>query len=237
MRIILKPAGLLLLLGVLVVLTTQIIARQQKARLQQLPETAPIAAFKSKKAKEKSATGVFDSKEKMVVVNLTEAGTTDWVHWGFGGSKGVTRKATAKKLIGDLKLVKPEAGLLPEGQRGPSRGLVWRDGTPTKSVDLTYAGVHVGSGNGFIFTVPAETREQTLTVYVGGLKAGGEFLATVAGGPQPEITKEDVALGIGYYSRMYKVKFQGSAPGQKLQVTWRLASGGGNISLQAASLK
>jgi hypothetical protein len=235
MRVIIKPAGAMLLTGSLVVVSSLVYARYQKSHVRAAAETAPTGLFVSHKAK--AAAGVFDSKDKMVPVDLSEVGTQDWVHWGLGGNKHVTRK-DGDRRIGSFELIQPKVGLLSDAaQRGPSRGFAWQDGAPTRSTRVTYDGVHVSANNGFRFSVPAEKKDHTLVVYVGGYKAGGIFSAWVTDGNQPEIRKEDIALGNGYYSRAYRVKYHASSPGQELKVVWKMENGGGNISLQAAALQ
>jgi hypothetical protein len=236
MRVVLKPAGLLVVMGMVTALATVIYAKSQRARISQLPTTAPIEGFKSKKAA--GPKGVFDSTDKMAPVNLSEVGKADWVYWGMGGNKAVVRKAGGSKEIGTFELIQPKAGLLSKGEKGRSRAFLWSDGAPVKSTPVTYAGVHVKAGNGFRLSVPAEKGDdRTLYVFVGGWKAGGQFSAWVTDGTTPEVKKEDIALDSGYYSRVYAVRYHASTPDQQLKVTWRLDSGEGNISLQAVALQ
>jgi hypothetical protein len=235
MRVVLKPAGLLMVFGIFAIFVSVLVIRAQGAKLREAPEMAPIAAFQSKK-KVAGGNATFDSRDKMVPVNLTEVGKKDWVVWGLDDSSKSVRKADSEKIISDYTLVQPKSAILEIGKRGPTRGLRWSNGAPKKQTDVTYAGVHVNNQNGFRVKVPASTEEQVLWVYVGGLKTGSSFTATIPDGSKPKISiAEDLALGEGYYSRAYKVAFKATKSGQDLTVTWQ--SGGGNISLLAAALE
>jgi len=236
MRVILKPAGAILVCGMLVVLTCTIYAKRKKADIAVLPETAPIAGFTAK-AGEANAAGLFDSADKMRPIDLSVAGKLDWVHWGMSGTKSVNRKGGVKQ-IGEFTFLNPSAGALPTGKQGPSRAFLWHDGAPVKSTTKTYGGVFVGGNNGFTFSVPATTTtEHTLTVYVGGWHTGGSFSAAMSDNTAVQIDHTDTALESGYYSRLYKVRFHSGSPGQTLRVEWKANGGEGNISLQAATLQ
>jgi hypothetical protein len=238
MRVVLKPAGLLMVFGIFAIFVSVLVIRAQGAKLREAPEMAPIAAFESKKKKAAGDKPLFDARDKMVPVNLTEVGKRDWVVWGLDDSNKSARKADTKKIISDYTLVRPKDSILAVGKRGPTRGLHWTDGTPKKETEVTYAGVHVEKQNGFRLKLPASTEEQVLWVYVGGYKTGGEFTTFVTDGSKPTVaTAEDIALGEGYYSRAYKVTFKASTSGQDLTVIWRSSGDNGNISLLAAALE
>src|SRR5206468_3465819 len=61
-------------------------------------------------------------------VNLSIAGTIDWVHWGLGSATEINRKASVTPHIGPLVGV----GANPIQQLTTNRvGFGWSDGTPT----------------------------------------------------------------------------------------------------------
>jgi hypothetical protein len=234
MRVILKPAGAMIVLGATAILAAVALTRPQKEQIKQNAELPASELFKSKK----QAQGLFDSKEKMAPINLSEIGKTDWICWGTNeNEKNVTRKAGSGPVISNYTLIMPNKKILGVGKRGPSRGLTWSNGTPTAAVPVAYGGVHVGEENGFKMTLPASDKKQTLHVYVGGYQAGGDFSAWVSDGTKAATTEKEVALGQGYYAREYKVEFKSSAPNQKLEVVWKMARGSGNVSLLAAALE
>src|SRR5687768_1546333 len=114
MRIVLKPAGLMVVFGIFAIFVSVLVIRAQGAKLREAPEMAPIAAFKSKK-KAAGGKSLFDARDKMVPVNLTEVGKKDWVVWGLDDSIKSARKADTKKLISDYTLVRPKETILAVG--------------------------------------------------------------------------------------------------------------------------
>jgi hypothetical protein len=235
MRIILKPAGLFLITGAMVILVTLLVLRNQSQKLTAIPQSAPIAAFKSKR---NAPIPLYDDPSKMTPVNLTESGKVDWVHWAGNSVKTVARKKNGK-AISDLALIAPQAGTVKEGERGPSRGIFWADGAgKNESTKVTYDAVHAGVQNGFRFAVsPKDNNLHHLRVYVGGWKTGGAFDARMSDGSPVKIEKEDAALSNGYYSRIYTVEFQPTAADRSLNIEWKATGSTGNISLQAAALE
>src|SRR5690349_17294544 len=123
MRIVLKPAGLLVVFGVFAIFVSVLVIRAQGSKLREAPEMGPVSAFQSKKKAEGGDKAIFDARDKMVPVNLTEVGKKDWVVWGLDDSNKTVRKAESKKTISDYTLVQPKDGILAIGKRGPTRGL------------------------------------------------------------------------------------------------------------------
>ncbi len=237
MKVILKPAGLLMITGVFLTVVSFAVAGILRSRIKEPPKAATIDLFQSKTGK-KSNINLYDSKETMVVVDLTSVGKSDWVHWGRGGSAAVTRKARTGSPIGTFELLTGDGDLLPAGtERGPSRGFTWRDGTPTSTEKITYDGVHLAKANGFRLRIPADRTEKTAIFYVGGYRSGGFFSAKLSDGTKPTVKVTDIALGSGYYSRAYTVTFRTAASGQDLEAVWKKDDDQGNISLQAVALQ
>jgi hypothetical protein len=237
MRVILKPAGAMIVLGATAVLAAVALTRPQKEQIKEQVELPASDLFKSKK---QNAPGLYDSKDKMAPINLTQVGGTDWVVWGTTSDpKQAVRKADSPKAISDFALIMPERKILGVGKRGPARGLTWSNGAPTAKAPIAYGGLYVGEQNGFKFTVPAPvgSKPKKLRVYVGGYQAGGDFSAWITDGSKPKTTHTEIALGQGYYAREYVVEFKASAPGQKMEVVWKMERGGGNVSLLAAALE
>jgi hypothetical protein len=226
----------MIVLGATAVLAAVALTRPQKEQIKAQAELPGSDLFKSKRAQ----SSLYDSKDKMAAINLTETGQSDWVCWGTNDDpKRAVRKAGGASLISDYKLIVPEKKILGVGKRGPARGLTWSNGAPTKQVPVAYGGVYVGETNGFKFTVPAKQGDKTqkLHVYVGGFKAGGDFSAWVTDGNKPKTEMKELALGEGYYAREYTIEFKATAPNQNLEVVWKMERGGGNVSLMAAALE
>ena len=236
MRVVLKPAGVLLVIGAMIVLAIMALVKPQKEKIAEAAEFAPIAGLKSKK-QNKDKLALFEGKDTVRPVDLSEVGTLDWVHWGLGGPDKVNRKDSENKRISDFTFFNDKKNVQTEGKRGPARGLWWHGGTPTEKSAITYAGVHVGEQNGFRFSVEADKTPRTLRVYAGGYMAEGEFSAWRSDGTPAKVAVQDIALASGFYTRVYTIRFQASEPKQRLNVVWRKKGGPGNISLQAAALQ
>jgi len=199
-----------------------------------MPETAPIPGFQLKS----SPVSIYDDPTKMPPINLTDVGKVDWVHWGTMAQKPDGRKQGGS-AIGSLSLIAPQAGLIPSGKQGPSRGVVWSDENSSKGkTPVTYEALHVGTQNGFRFNVtPHDTKAHKLRVYCGGLTAEGVFDARMSDGSPVKADREDAALPNHYYTCIYTVAFQPSKPDRSLAIEWKMGGGTGNISLQAAALE
>ncbi|MBB6053066.1 hypothetical protein [Armatimonas rosea] len=230
MHVILKPAGLLLLVGSIATLAALAVVRPIKSSVETLPELKPIEGLTTRK----NRAGVFNSKTEMHPVNLTSEGKIDWVCWRSDDSHPTVRRKAGTGLFSELKLVSGQAPSMEKTKTGPSRAFIWSDGDSAAPSPVAYPGFHTDSG--FAFSTKIDTAPHTLTVYVGGYKAGGDFSVTVTDGSKATVTSSDISLGEGYYSRAYKVQFRAQTPGQSVRVVWKKSRGEGNISLQAASL-
>jgi fibronectin type 3 domain-containing protein len=168
-------------------------------------------------------------------VSLTSVGTVDWAHWGNGGVPGFDHKATGGGQISSYSLA--AAGTVHSYNNDP-RPLTWTDGTPTTSSTTTSSksGVYVaGIGNGFSITAPASTNQRTLTVYVGGWNSGGKLVAHLSDGSAVDFTNTTTTAS-GQYDRAYTLTYTAGSAGQTLKVTWTMASGTGNVTLDGAAL-
>jgi hypothetical protein len=232
MHVILKPAGVLLLVGSVATLSALALIRPVKTNVEMLPETKPIEGF----ATRKDRTSTFNSKTQMHPVNLTQEGKVDWVCWRSDASHAVVRRKSGGRLFSELKLLSGEAPSLEKAKAGPSRAFLWSDGDSPMPSSVAYPGFHTEGDGGFNFSVDVDAAPHTLTVYVGGYQAGGDFTATLTDGTKATVTNTEIALGEGYYSRAYTVQFRAGSPGQKVRVVWKKSRGNGNVSLQAATL-
>jgi len=165
--------------------------------------------------------------------NLTTEGTSDWVHWGDGGAPGLNRKSGVTAQISGYTLV-GSGGVSP--YPNDPRPLSWTDGTPTASSTNNTDGVYTSNvGNGFSITAPADTTSRTLTVHVGGWFSGGTLTARLSDGSATNFVDTTTAA-IGQYDRNYTLTYNAASAGQTLTVTWVMASGTGNVTLNGAGL-
>jgi hypothetical protein len=121
-------------------------------------------------------------------------------------------------------------------------GYSWTDGTPTASATATTTGIYVSnSGNGFSITAPADLTTRTLILYVSSFQADLALSAHLgdssAGDYNDSFT--NTASSTSIYKR-YMFVYNAAHIGQTLTVSWTDTAdhhGGGNVTLQAASLQ
>ncbi len=170
--------------------------------------------------------------------NLTTEGTTDWVNWGnVSGGPGIAdRKAGVTAQISNYK----EIGSLLVGTTGNDpRTLTWSDGTPNVSGSnstVVYVDSNSGhAGNGFSFTVPADTNMRTLVFHAGGQDGGGTLTVSLSDGSAANY-QDTTANQSGRWDRNYTITYNAASAGQTLAVQWVDATDSGNVSLAGAAL-
>jgi hypothetical protein len=181
------------------------------------------------------------------VVNLSQEGALDWVHWGLFTETSIDRKASVTPQISDFALIDASNGYAYVYQYGDNwNGYSWNDGTPHTSVTNTTTGVWVYGtppiGSGFRFSVPADTNSRTLRVYVGAFAAKGRFTATLSDNSAPGYTNgfNQMVLNMaGGPSACYTLNFSANSSNQALFITYTVQQtfgANGNVTLQSASL-
>jgi hypothetical protein len=178
--------------------------------------------------------------------NLTEEGSGDWVHWGLTSPSSVNRKSGVTPKIGDLIQVKSSAV---RWDKAPETRMtwVWTDGAPTVSNgtgtrtflqqgDTTGKTDNPGFiGRGFQFSVPADVRAQTLSVYLGGSRSSGRI--QLFWGDSAEPAYEASVTATGPYDQRLEVTYRGVDAGQTLTFRYLQETASGNIILGAATLR
>lgn len=97
-------------------------------------------------------------------------------------------------------------------------------------------------GSGFQITVPADTTQKTLQVFVGAFAARGELKASLSDGSAPQFTSsfaQTVNNSTNGPGGVFTLNFAAGSPGQTLIVQWVVAqdySLSANVTLQAAAL-
>jgi len=183
-------------------------------------------------------------------VNLTAAGPIDWVHWGLYTDTSLTRKAGVMPQIADFTAThgaNTNAFVFVYQYADNYNGYTWLDGTPDTAVNATPTGVWAyglpNLGTGFEFTVPADTTERTLQVFVGVFSGRGAFQASLSDGSALAYTNSQLAnlMGNGP-GAVYTLNYAADSAGQRLKIRWTLLQGFGggapqaNVTLQAAAL-
>jgi hypothetical protein len=186
------------------------------------------------------------------VVDLTAEGKVDWVHWGLYTDSSLNRKSDVAPRISDLIPVydffDTNASTSIFRYEDNLNGYSWSDGFPAVAATNTPTGVWAygwpppGRGSGFEISVPADTPEKILSVYVGSFAAEGLFETFLSDGSAPAYTNRwggNLGNGPG---RVYSIRYSANSAGQRLVVRWTLVNprgiGGGaaNVTLQAATL-
>ena len=165
-------------------------------------------------------------------VDLTNEGSTDWVHWG---DASLNRKTGVIAPLSLSSYTVVGAGAILTYGDDP-RPINWTDGTPTVGGTNNTNGIHISSvGQGFSFTAPADTPLRTLVVHVGGFGSGGTLTAHLSDGSAADYVDVSTVVA-GQYDRNYFLTYNAGSAGQTLTVTWTMTSGSGNVTLSAAAL-
>jgi hypothetical protein len=165
-------------------------------------------------------------------VNLTATGTGDWAKW-----PNYIHKASGGGKIQNFTQIGTAA---PQTYNNDTRPFSWSDGTPTATGTNDITGNSItGIGNGFQFTVPADTATRTLYVYVGGWLSGGKLVAHLSDGSAVDYVDSSFSSnsGTGQYRVVYTLTYRAALAGQQLVVQWTQTSGTGNVKLQAVAMQ
>jgi hypothetical protein len=138
-------------------------------------------------------------------VNLTTNGPVDWVHWGTFTEFAPDRKAGVSPVIGDYTSFGGTAAQGPFRYTDNFNGYSWSDGMPHAAITNPSQGVYeIGRNNGLQFTVPADTTQRVLKVYVGAFAAKGTFTASLSDGSATSYSNsalDNLSNGPGWFIR------------------------------------
>ncbi len=165
--------------------------------------------------------------------NLTVEGVTDWVHWGYGGSTAVDRKATGS-AISDATAT----GATKLSVSNVTATASWSDGTPNAAVSMTGTGTGVQAPGALSFTVPAGVTPHTLRVYCGNKYGTARLDAALSDGSATAYTNTQTSTN-GALHLEYTLVYNAASDGQTLTVTWTdvADSSGGFEMLLSATLQ
>jgi len=190
------------------------------------------------------------------VVDLSQEGTSDWVHWGRLDAYSVDRKSGGDQ-IGRLVIL--GAGAVEQDTTSPTR-YSWTGGaptvsisntatstptvsisdtatsTPTVSISDTATGISItGVGSGFRLHVPARAGVSILRVYVGVSGGRGLLTATLGHGARPAYSDRPFL----YTRRASNVVYTLTYRSASITVDWTLLrdNGNGSVTVQAATLR
>ena len=119
-------------------------------------------------------------------------------------------------------------------------GFTWTGGTPTASATNSTTGVYIeGVGNGFQITVPADTTQRTLTVYVDSYHAQGKMVAHLSDASSPDYPNTAINSTSATVQGAFTFVYKAASSGQTLSVTFTNTANNvsdANIALEAATL-
>ena len=170
-------------------------------------------------------------------VNLTTGGTLDWAHWGRTTATTFDHKAGGTSLISNVTVI----GVHPVSRYTDNlTAFNWSDGTPGTSASGNRTGISVGQiGDGFRFTVPADTTKRTLKLYVGAWEARGQLRLTLSDGSWNETTDSSVVSLLDDVNQVYTITYSAATAGQTLNVEYTMigrVEEEGSVNFQAATL-
>ena len=165
--------------------------------------------------------------------DLTAEGPADWAHWGEGSIPGQVRKAAVAAQVSSYQVI--GSGTL-KLYINDLRPLSWSDGDVVVSGATNRRGVYItGQGTGFAVTVPADTQQRTVKVYVGGWQSSATFRAQLSDGSAADFV-DTTPVASYQYNRTYTVSFKAASAGKQLRLSWTQASTAGNVTLAAVAL-
>jgi hypothetical protein len=167
---------------------------------------------------------------------LSTEGTADWAHWGLSGTSfnhksGVTSQISNYTPIGNGSI-----------QQFTSNSTLynWTGGTPTASASNVDTGLWVvGNGNGYQITVPADTTQRTLKVYLGLWAAGGRFEASLSDNSAPGYVDTSLVNSTATTNQVFTLTYRAASAGKTLTVKWtanQTFNSWSNVTLQGATL-
>lgn len=170
-------------------------------------------------------------------VSLTTEGAADWAQWGMYSVTDFTRKTgVAQQISNYTRIGSGNVLQFPDN----TTSFAWNDGAPTAAASNITGGIWIpGANNGFKITVPADTTQKTLKLYVGLWAAGGKLEASLSDSSAPVYTDTSAINSTSTSNLVYTLNFRAASAGQTLTVKWTVNSSfnsWGNVTLQAATL-
>lgn len=195
--------------------------------------------FPVRASKASAVTGVLigSRTNPQTTVDLSAVGNADWAHWGLTGANSFNHRSGVTQQISNF--VPLGTGTIQQFTENPST-YSWSDGTPTVAASTTDTGVYtIGPNNGFQITVPADTTQRSLKLYVGVSAATGKLEASISDGSAPTYVDTSLVNTSATSVAVYTLNYQAGTSGQTLTVKWTVQTAHniwGNVTLQAASL-
>jgi hypothetical protein len=198
------------------------------------------------------------TQQRVLDANLTTQGTTDWAVWGQGTSTSLapTDSMSGGSGISDLSDLTNGSDLRGLGQFGNygESTFDWTNGTNVPSATGADSGIQNDSGygfdcsalgtgscgEGFSFTVAADTTLEELTLYDTVNAGSAQLTATLSDSSAPELV-QNFTGPTGNTPFFSTIDFSANTPGQLLTVTLVITgddsgTGTANAAIQGATL-
>jgi len=171
-------------------------------------------------------------------VDLTTAGSADWIHLGLISTNDLDRKVEVGPQISTPIWVGTH---FPQRFSNYYSGFSWSDGMPVQSAVNTPTGLYMtGFTNGFRISAPADKTPRQLKVYVSLYGAAGTFQAFLSDGSAPAYTDMSLDNVYGDSYAVYTLDYSAGSAGQTLFVEYRSSRiydmDYGNVAFPAATL-
>jgi hypothetical protein len=169
---------------------------------------------------------------------LTSEGTLDWAHWGLTDAVSFNHKSGVAQQISNYSKL---GGNIMVESADSTMECIWADGTPNINATNTTKSICAPQvGNGFQLTVPADTNQKTLKLYVGAWRAKGKIEAILSDGSSSSYTGYiDSPNGASF--KAVAINFRALSAGQTLTIRYTAdatyETSFGNVILQAATLR
>ena len=171
-------------------------------------------------------------------INLTTEGTRDWAHWGLDTTVSFDHKSGVGQQIENFT---PLGTISVKRLVDNPTAFTWSDGTPVANATSTKTGVFViGLNRGFQITLPADTTNRTLRIYVGLWKAQGKLEVTLSDGSTQAYTNTSLDGTSGTKNGVYTLNYRAASSGQTLTIKYtatKTYDPSGNVTLEAATLQ
>ncbi|TCK36723.1 hypothetical protein B0G84_5736 [Paraburkholderia sp. BL8N3] len=176
-----------------------------------------------------SLTGSFDYVTSANNFNLSSPAQTDWIQFPQSVT-AVNRKSGGGSTFSLPILIGPGTKVWNgfSGLGVPS--LTWTDGTPTASATNNVQGMAVSpttatAGQGYSFTVPADTNTRELHVIWGSYSGIVKLVATLSDGSAADITHAPTSPGAGNSGIFHStITYQANSAGQTLTIACTLVT-------------
>jgi hypothetical protein len=168
-------------------------------------------------------------------MDVSAEGTLDWGHWGLVRFNSFNHKVGGTQ-VSDVSTI---------GTGNASRysnnavSFSWTNGTPVLATN-TVTGIFMsGLGDGFQFSVPADTTRKRLKISLGLFGAQGRFEASLSDFSAPPFIDNSLSRVYGDSGGVYTLDFSAASAGKVLKVTYTSEQlfdpVYGNVTWQAAT--